>query len=104
MVWLYLSPVPVGRRGYFSRSDDFYLPSLRFYEGGGGGGQHPVCQPMQYCPASTAFTQSIESEAEAMKETEEGNFSMGEKNVSEGAIFRFMNISRLSVHVMSKYI
>ncbi len=28
MVWLFLSPIPVGRRGeIFSRSNDFYLPS-----------------------------------------------------------------------------
>jgi hypothetical protein len=34
-----------------------------------------------------AFTQSIGSEAEAMKEREEIYFSMGEKNGSEGVIF-----------------
>ncbi len=29
MVWLYRSPIPMGRRGYFTLSTDFYLPSLR---------------------------------------------------------------------------
>jgi hypothetical protein len=57
MVWLYRSPIPVGRRGIFiARSDD--LASLRCAyrkAGGGGGGQHPVCQPMQYCPESTVL-------------------------------------------------
>jgi hypothetical protein len=28
--------------GYFTRSNDFYLPSLRVEEVGGGGGQHSV--------------------------------------------------------------
>ncbi len=29
-----LMPIPLGRRGYFTRSNDFYLPSLRLEEGG----------------------------------------------------------------------
>jgi hypothetical protein len=36
MVWLYRSPIPVGRRGLISRSTDFYLPSLQVEEGGRG--------------------------------------------------------------------
>ncbi len=28
MVWLYRSPIPEGRRGYFTRSNAFYLLSL----------------------------------------------------------------------------
>jgi hypothetical protein len=35
MVWLYRSPIPVGRRGVISSFKDFYLPWLRV-EGGGG--------------------------------------------------------------------
>ncbi len=37
MVWPYRSPIPVGRMGgggYFTRSNDFYQPSLRLEEGG----------------------------------------------------------------------
>ncbi len=34
MVWLNLSAIPVGRRGYFPRSNDFYLSSLPVEEGG----------------------------------------------------------------------
>jgi hypothetical protein len=33
MVWLCLSPFPVGRRGYFTCSNVFYLPSRRLEEG-----------------------------------------------------------------------
>ncbi len=36
MVWLYRLLIPVGRRGYLNRSNDFYLPQLRLEEGGGG--------------------------------------------------------------------
>jgi hypothetical protein len=36
MVWLYGSPIPAGRRGIIPHSNDFYLPSLRAEEGGGG--------------------------------------------------------------------
>jgi hypothetical protein len=39
VVWLYCSPIPVGGRGYFTCSNDFY--PLRWGEGKGGG-QHPV--------------------------------------------------------------
>jgi hypothetical protein len=35
MVWLYRSPLPVGGEGYFTLTNDFYLPSLRLEEGGG---------------------------------------------------------------------
>jgi hypothetical protein len=38
MAWLHRSPISVGRRGlggYFTRSNYFYLPSLRIEEGGG---------------------------------------------------------------------
>ncbi len=38
MVWLYTSPILVGRRGYFTCSNYFYQPSLSL-EGGGGGGE-----------------------------------------------------------------
>ncbi len=34
MVWLYRSPIPVGRREVFSCSNYFYLPSRRIKEGG----------------------------------------------------------------------
>jgi hypothetical protein len=34
-----------GGVGYFTRSNDYYLPSLRLQEGGGG--QHPVCSMNQ---------------------------------------------------------
>ncbi len=40
MVWRYRSPIPIGRRGYFTRSNDIYLPSPRLEAGGGR--QHPV--------------------------------------------------------------
>jgi hypothetical protein len=41
MVWLNLSPIPVGRRGQFPRSNDFTY--LRYtYRGGGGGSRRPV--------------------------------------------------------------
>ncbi len=41
MLWLYCSAYPsADEGGYFTRSNDFYLPSLRLQEGGGG--QHPV--------------------------------------------------------------
>ncbi len=40
MVWLNRSPIPVGRRGYFTRSNNFYLPSLRLEEEGGVGLLH----------------------------------------------------------------
>ncbi len=36
MVWLYRSPIPVGRREVFSCSNYFYLPSRRIKGGGGG--------------------------------------------------------------------
>jgi hypothetical protein len=36
VVWLYRLPIPVGRRGRLTCSNDFYLPSLRL--GGGGWG------------------------------------------------------------------
>jgi hypothetical protein len=35
MVWLYRTPIQVGRRGDFTRSNDFYLPSPRLEEGMG---------------------------------------------------------------------
>ncbi len=38
--FLYRSPILVGRRGVITHSNDFYLPSLRLEEEGGG--QHPV--------------------------------------------------------------
>jgi hypothetical protein len=38
-----LELVPLGRRGEFTCSNDFYLPSRRLEEGGGG--QHPVPSP-----------------------------------------------------------
>jgi hypothetical protein len=34
IVWLYRSPIPVRRRGMLTRSNDFYLPSLRLAGGG----------------------------------------------------------------------
>jgi hypothetical protein len=46
-VWLYRSPIPVRRRGYFTRSNYFNLPSRRLL-GGGGGGQHPVVLGLSY--------------------------------------------------------
>jgi hypothetical protein len=50
MVWLYRSPIPVGRReGHFTRSIAFYLPSLRLEEGVGVG-QQPVVNPMNLIP------------------------------------------------------
>jgi hypothetical protein len=36
MVWLYRSPSQWGGGGRFTRSNDFYLPSLRLEDGGGG--------------------------------------------------------------------
>jgi hypothetical protein len=46
MVRLHRSPIPVGKRGVFPRSNDFYLPSLQIEEGERGKGRHPVlkCQ------------------------------------------------------------
>ncbi len=40
MVWQYRSPISQWGGGGFPRSNDFYLPSLRVEEGGGG--RHPV--------------------------------------------------------------
>ncbi len=40
MVWLYCSPI-VGKRGYFTRSNDLYLPSLHLEGGGGEGSAAP---------------------------------------------------------------
>ena len=60
MVWLYRSPIPVGRRGCFTRSNDFYLPSLRLEEGEGG--QHPVIMPSH---ATCIYGVRIRSEDQA---------------------------------------
>jgi len=40
MVWLFRSPIPVGRRAVIPRLNYFYLPLLRVEESGGG--RHPV--------------------------------------------------------------
>ncbi len=37
MIWLFRSPIPVGRRGYFTCSNDFYLPSWALRKGEGVG-------------------------------------------------------------------
>ncbi len=47
MVWLYRSPIPVGRRGVF-HSLKWFLPA--FASLWGGGGQHPVCFPPSQVP------------------------------------------------------
>jgi hypothetical protein len=39
MVWLYRWPIAVGGGGYFTSSNDFYLPSRAKRK---GGGQHPL--------------------------------------------------------------
>ncbi len=41
MDWLYRSPIPVGGAGYFTISNDFYLPS-RHLEGGGESQHHKI--------------------------------------------------------------
>ncbi len=41
MVWPYWSSIPVGRRGYLTRSNYFCLPAFAALRGAGGG-QHPV--------------------------------------------------------------
>ncbi len=43
MVWLYRSPIPVGRRGVFD-SFKLFLPCRRGLRGRGGGGRHPAMQ------------------------------------------------------------
>ncbi len=45
MVWLYRSLYHWGGEGYFTRTNYYYLPSLRLEEEGGG--QHPVSSPSQ---------------------------------------------------------
>ncbi len=50
MVWLYRSPIPVGR-AYFTPSNDFYLPSLRLYERGKGSAPCAVCMHQGNCCA-----------------------------------------------------
>jgi hypothetical protein len=45
LVCLYRSPILMGRRGYFTRSNDYHLTLLRLEEGGGRG-QHPVAKPL----------------------------------------------------------
>jgi hypothetical protein len=43
MVWLYR-----GGGGHFTRSNNFYLPSRRLAEEGGGGSQYPVVQILNW--------------------------------------------------------
>jgi hypothetical protein len=52
MVWLNLSPIPVGRRGIIPRSNDFYLSSLHAEEGGSESapcGIHPPVGEYLHC-------------------------------------------------------
>ncbi len=53
MVWLDHLPIQVGGGGSFPHSNDFYLPSLRVEEGGGG--RHPVVTLLQPAGGHTCW-------------------------------------------------
>ena len=60
-VWMYIARLSRwGGGGYFTRSNDFYLPSLRLEEGEGG--QHPVIMPSH---ATCIYGVRIRSEDQA---------------------------------------